>query len=329
MGAKVRKPIWLLLALLFLLPLLSYAAEDKGHGVILEDLPAKPYLRGTKLLSVADLPTAFDWRNHNGENFVSSVKHQGSCNSCFAFVTVAALESKLSISGKPGLDLSEQIVLSLSGAGDCSGGYISQASEFLRNVGDTVETCWPYQASYNPTTKYCEGWEENTYKFLNWDWVYPVNDPETLKRIVYFQGPAVVLFRMFTDLYSYNGGIYTHEYGEFETYHAVLVVGWDDTIGAFIAKNSWGRNWGEGGFFKVAYSEVTGDTSFGYQTFFYGGAYFAGEVEPDSSGGEDATGGSDGEDAAGGSDGGGCFIATAASGSPVKEDVVRLILRKL
>jgi C1A family cysteine protease len=289
--------------------MLSSAAENKGLGVIVENLPDKPYLKGMKLLSVAALPSAFDWRNHNGRNFISSVKYQGSCGSCFAFATVAALESKLSIGEKPGLDLSEQIVLSLSGAGDCSGGFISRASEFLKNVGDTIESCWPYQAAYDPARNACEGWEENSYRFYKWNWVYPVNDSATLKRIIYFQGPAVVIFKAFTDLYSYKGGIYTHKYGEFEGYHAVLLVGWDDTIGAFIAKNSWGKNWGESGFIKVAYSEVTSGTEFGFQTFFYGDAYFAGQVEPGSSDGDVYL---TGEDTGVSSDGGGCFIATAA-----------------
>ena len=236
-----------------------------------------------------------------GKNFVSLVKSQGACNACFAFVTVAALESRLLIEGKPGLDLSEQIVLSLSGAGDCSGGYISAASDFLKNVGDTIERCWPYEAAYEPATDVCEGWEENSYRFHHWDWAYPVNDPETLKRIIYFQGPAIALFRVFNDFHSYGGGVYAHEYGEFEGYHAVLVIGWDDTVGAFIAKNSWGESWGEDGFIKVAYSEVAGSTEFGFQTFYYGDAYLAGQ---------DTTGTSDD----GGGGGGGCFIDTAAYG---------------
>ena len=77
----MRKLIWFLLALILLPTLLSSAAEKKGLGIIVENLPVKPYLRGTKLLSVAALPSAFDWRNHNGRNFISSVKYQGSCGS--------------------------------------------------------------------------------------------------------------------------------------------------------------------------------------------------------------------------------------------------------
>ena len=80
----MRKRIWLLLALIFLHPLFSSAAENKGLGVIVEDLPEKPYVKGTELqgtelqktilqetelLGVDALPSAFDWRDHNGKKF--------------------------------------------------------------------------------------------------------------------------------------------------------------------------------------------------------------------------------------------------------------------
>jgi len=71
---------------------------------------------------VVGLPSAFDWRNVNGGNYVTPVRDQGNCGSCWAFATTGALESKALITFNwPGksLNLSEQIVLSCSGAGNC------------------------------------------------------------------------------------------------------------------------------------------------------------------------------------------------------------------
>lgn len=35
--------------------------------------------------------------------------------------------------------------------------------------------------------------------------------------------------------------------------HEVVIVGWDDSIGAWIIKNSWGPDWGENGYMKLAF----------------------------------------------------------------------------
>ena len=38
--------------------------------------------------------------------------------------------------------------------------------------------------------------------------------------------------------------------------HAVLLVGYDDDVGSFLARNSWGRDWGVDGHFLVRYEDV-------------------------------------------------------------------------
>ena len=46
---------------------------------------------------IVELPTNFDWRNVNGENYVTSVRDQEHCGSCYAFASVASLEARLLI----------------------------------------------------------------------------------------------------------------------------------------------------------------------------------------------------------------------------------------
>ncbi len=105
-----------------------------------------PMLTGREeLLSyeVQALPSRLDWRS-NGGNFVTPVRDQGGCGSCWAFATTAALEAVTLISNNsPGvnLDLAEQILVSCGGAGSCNGGYIDRASNFIQNTGLPLESC--------------------------------------------------------------------------------------------------------------------------------------------------------------------------------------------
>jgi hypothetical protein len=51
--------------------------------------------------------------------------------------------------------------------------------------------------------------------------------------------------------------------------HAVLIVGYDDDEEYFIVKNSWGTGWGESGYFRIDYSQLTNDVGFGQYTLAY------------------------------------------------------------
>ena len=68
---------------------------------------------------------------------------------------------------------------------------------------------------------------------------------------------------------SYNPKTAGYYYGGSSSYnHAIDIVGWDDGYsrnnfntpppgdGAFIARNSWGSNWGEGGYFYISYYDT-------------------------------------------------------------------------
>jgi C1A family cysteine protease len=224
------------------------------------------------------LPSSFSWTSYQGRNFVTAVRDQGRCGSCWAFASTAALEAKALITtNRPGavLNLSEQEVLSCSGGGNCQdGGSVDIASNFLRSTGINAEGCYPYTATNGNCGNACSSWPEKAYRISGWSYVVAnaTASATVIKNAIYTSGPVQAQMAIFKDFYYYRSGVYTHVSGALEGYHVVLIVGWNDALGAFIVKNSWGTGWGESGYFKISYSELAGTTGFGRFAWAYGDA---------------------------------------------------------
>ena len=233
----------------------------------------KPAVTGKERVLVSpllQLPDKLDWRSYNGSNYVTPVKEQGPCSACWAFAPTGALESNILISrNTPGidLDLSEQILISCGFSGSCEGGYVDAASDFISTIGLPPETCYPFGAQAGLCSGACLDWTNNTYKMNGWFKVDP--SVESIKSALYNLGPLVAIMAAQSDFFYYKAGVYSHSWGSFEGYHTALIVGYDDTDQCFIVKSSWGADWGEAGYFRIAYSEVSSETQFGLWTIAY------------------------------------------------------------
>jgi C1A family cysteine protease len=233
-------------------------------------------------LSLLTAPTGtYDWRDVGGTDYVTSIKDQGDCGSCWAFATTAADESFALINDIPynqGIDLSEQILLSCSGAGTCSGGYIDQASNFIQSTGLPPAGDDPYTATNSACSIATTGWQSTTTTIPSWSWVTTTAPTaDAIKNALFTNGPLVTTMQVYADFYSYTSGVYTYTSGALEGGHAILIVGYTDDSsvpggGYFIVKNSWGTAWGMSGYFEIAYSELTDVVQFGYYTISYNAA---------------------------------------------------------
>lgn len=64
-------------------------------------------------------------------------------------------------------------------------------------------------------------------------------------------------FDVYSDFMSYKGGVYEHVTGTKQGGHAIKILGWgnDDGKDYWLCANSWGPNWGEKGFFRIAWGQ--------------------------------------------------------------------------
>ena len=210
------------------------------------------------LPKVGSLPPVFNWRNNYG-NWITPVKQQGLCGSCWDFSAVAQIEAWWKIyNNNPDsiIDLSEQYVLSCGNAGSCDGGSSAYALEFVKNVGIPLEECFHYSANDSiPCSNACSNWEDEAIKIPGWGWITK-NEAliDNIKNAVFIH-PLSAYLDVYTDLEYYSGGVYQHVSGKFEAGHMVLIVGWNDEEESWICKNSWGTNWGDSGYFRIKWGD--------------------------------------------------------------------------
>ena len=94
------------------------SAEEKEllFGLEIDSLPADiPVISPPTRLRAIPYGS-FDWRNKDGQNWMTSVKNQGSCGSCWAFAAVGAVEAVINIERNDpdiDIDLSEQLAETL------------------------------------------------------------------------------------------------------------------------------------------------------------------------------------------------------------------------
>jgi hypothetical protein len=233
----------------------------------------EPQLRKSDPIELAG---SIDWSGND-----SPVKNQKSCGSCWAFAAIALIENLGTQN-----DLSEQVIVSCT-SGSCGGGWYGYALAYVHDEGVPPENCYSYLAQNGLCSDKCDfpDFLERTTNFDRWGrWGVPnqntVNNLKTLLQ----SGPVVVAMLVPTDVSfnNYSGGIYDYDGDAIPSNrgHAILAVGYNDSEGYFKAKNSWGKNWGENGYFRIAYDDVTDYTQFGGYACIASGVYTE-YVEPE------------------------------------------------
>lgn len=205
-------------------------------------------------------PAAYDLRNVGGQNYVTSIKNQGGCGSCVAFGTAATVESTFRVQrGNAGLaiDLSEAQLFycyARSEGNNCGTGWWPQNSfNFFQSSGVSDEACYPYTASDQNCTNLCGDWQSRVTKITGQTVL--TGNPAGMKEWISTKGALSACFIVYDDFFAYSSGVYKHVSGAQAGGHCVSIVGYSNSQGCWIAKNSWGTSWGESGFFRIAYGD--------------------------------------------------------------------------
>jgi C1A family cysteine protease len=227
-------------------------------------------------------PSSFDLRS---SGFVTSVKNQGKCNDCWSFSSIASVESNALMGSGGNYDFSEnhQNVRSGFDWGPCNAGNDDIAGAYMTRWGSSYdaglvyETDDPYtQNAINGTPPYTSasglsprvhlqeflvlpnrgsGTDNNNYKFAIQN--YGAVSVSLYADTGMSNSSSSTYWQQATNAYYYNGSVASN--------HEVVLIGWDDNYlasnfsttppgnGAFIAKNQWGTNWGNSGYFYISY----------------------------------------------------------------------------
>uniref|UniRef100_A0AC35U8H3 Pept_C1 domain-containing protein n=1 Tax=Rhabditophanes sp. KR3021 TaxID=114890 RepID=A0AC35U8H3_9BILA len=196
-------------------------------------------------------PPHHDWRS---KGYVTPVKNQGRCGSCYIFSVIGAIEGSNRKKTERLVSLSEQNMLDCGPAFTCSGGNPMMVYE-LAKKGINSDKKYPYSGvkskcrfDKNDIAGKVSGF--NSIKF---------GDEAALKSAIFLQGPiAIGMDAKHASFMGYKSGIWSDpkcQSGVTKLNHAVLVVGYGTDPKTkkdyYICKNSFGTRWGEQGYFKM------------------------------------------------------------------------------
>ncbi|XP_063353781.1 procathepsin L-like [Pelmatolapia mariae] len=206
-----------------------------------------------QLLESTKLPDTVDWRK---QGYVTDVKDQKQCGSCWAFSSTGSLEGQNFRKTGKLVSLSEQQLVDCSssfGNLGCNGGLMGYAFRYVNASGGIeTEASYPYEAQ-DGSCRY----KRNSIatKCIGYVDVAQGNE-DALKQAVATVGPvSVAVDASHLSFQLYESGVYDEPACSNKTYsHAVLVVGYGTENGNdyWLVKNSWSINWGEQGYIKMS-----------------------------------------------------------------------------
>ena len=201
------------------------------------------------------------------------VWNQGSLQSCVGQSTAAAIQFDEMMEKEPEAESSPSRLFiyynarSLMGGKEMvkidAGATIRDAVKSVTKWGVCKETSWPYQDNYVNTKPSCSAYSSaKVHKALVYSRVN--QNLDSIKRVLFGNHPVIfgmAVYNSFeSDEVEKTGMVPMPSKEEkMKGGHACVLCGFSDDKQCFIVRNSWGENWGDGGYFLLPYNYATND----------------------------------------------------------------------
>ena len=211
------------------------------------------------------LPSAYDMRDHDR---VTPVRDQGKFGTCWAFASLGALETTTLPK--------EKCIYSVDHMSHHNGYNLDVSDGGEHTMSIAYMAAWKGPV-YEKDDEYGDG-ETNddlkAVKHLEEAIVMNARDDNKIKSAIYKYGgveTSIYMEMTYGSSYSecYNPDTCSYYYrGSMSPNHDIVIVGWNDNYpkenfsetpardGAFVCKNSWGEDFGDGGYIYVSYDDV-------------------------------------------------------------------------
>ncbi len=228
--------------------------SDKDHLIQISYEKDRAHLQQLKAV-----PTPSSWDSRK-LGIVGPIKDQKACGSCWDFSGTGIIEVAFNKAGIGGgakeFVLSEEYSLSCYRNGQCNGDDNTTVLDWAKAHGLPLTAQYgPYKAApghclYKPSMKL---YRPDDWGFADSSGGSGVTPTPDIKAAIMHYG-AVGCAIAADDAFENHpaGSVFTGS-GSKKIDHDVILVGWDDSTGSWILRNSWGTAWCEEGYIRIAY----------------------------------------------------------------------------